>query len=73
MIILTYLFLNKTYEILKFVFSKKATKIDKIFTVNSTVKIFSILKAFLENIYRISLNNVLPWIVSPRFQKIGGH
>ena len=36
----------------KFVFSKKATKIDKIFTINltlTTVKISSIFVAFLEN------------------------
>ena len=46
------------FLVIKFVFSKKATKIDKIFTVDltfylvsvkSTVKIFSIFVAFLEN------------------------
>ena len=46
------------YCVLKFIFFKMATKIDQIFTVNltftivsvkSTVKIFSILVAFLEN------------------------
>ena len=46
---------TETSLILKFVFSKKATKIDEIFTINfvvfvkSTVKISSIFVAFLEN------------------------
>ena len=35
--------------LVKFVFSKKATKIDEIFTVDLTVKISSIFVAFLEN------------------------
>ena len=35
--------------LVKFIFSKKATKIDQIFTVKSTVKTFSIFVAFLEN------------------------
>ena len=46
----------KLPDYLKFVFSKKATKIDEIFTVNltlhnvkSTMKISSIFVAFLEN------------------------
>ena len=34
--------------LVKFVFFKKATKIDEIFTVKLTVKILSILVAFLE-------------------------
>ena len=33
---------------LKFMFSKKATKIEKVFTVDLTVKIWSIFVAFLE-------------------------
>ena len=35
----------------KFVFSKKATKFDKIFNVDLTLKISSIFVAFLENFY----------------------
>ena len=38
----------QTYP-LKFMFSKKATKFDKIFTVKLTVKVLSIFVAFLEN------------------------
>ena len=44
---------EKTCKISEFMFSKKATKIDEIFTyvvsVKSTVKILSIFVAFLEN------------------------
>ena len=39
-----------TQSPLKFMFSKKATKIDAIFTVKLTVKILSIFVAFLENV-----------------------
>ena len=39
--------ISDTY--VKFTFSEKATKIDKIFTVKSMVKISSIFVAFLEN------------------------
>ena len=37
------------YVFSKFMFSKKATKIDKIFTIDLTVKISSIFVASLEN------------------------
>ena len=57
----------------KFMFSKKATKIDQIFTVNltfinkvsvkSTLKIFSIITAFLENMIFKRINYL------PRFRE----
>ena len=64
-------------------FSKKATKFDKIFTiwryvksVKSTVKIFSISVAFLENINFYSYQCLLTYDTPPKnellCQKLGG-
>ena len=49
-------------------FSKKATKIDKIFTIDLTVKISSIFVAYLEN-----MNFKLCTLYSSSFSLVGGH
>ena len=55
-------FLGSLTSRVKFTFSEKATKIDKIFTVKSTVKIWAIFVAFLENMNFTTTYNLDGWV-----------